>query len=113
MPAKKRIRTTHQRRALPRSTKRLERLATHYASNDTSEEMENGEWVEPAPMVTTSLRLPGSLVAALKEEARRQSVRYTVLLRQVLESHVRSAPSDELKEIRERLARIERQVGPS
>ncbi|QUQ70127.1 CopG family antitoxin [Kutzneria sp. CA-103260] len=50
--------------------------------------MEAGEWVDPRPMVTTSLRLPATVVTALKAEARRKGVRYTALVRQVLEDHL-------------------------
>jgi len=96
---------------LPRPAEELEQLAEHYDTHDTSAEMERGEWVEPQPMVTTSLRLPSPLVAALKAEARREGVRYTMLLRRVLEAHVRRPEADELTEIRERLARVERQLG--
>jgi predicted DNA binding CopG/RHH family protein len=77
-----------KREELPRSAEELAELAEYYDNNDTSVEMEAGEWVDPRPMVTTSLRLPDTVVAALKEEARRKGVRYTALVREVLEVHL-------------------------
>ncbi|MFC0546254.1 CopG family antitoxin [Kutzneria chonburiensis] len=77
-----------KREELPRSAEELAELADYYDNNDTSGEMDAGEWVDPRPMVTTSLRLPDAMVAALKEEARRRGIRYTALVREVLESHL-------------------------
>lgn len=77
-----------KREKLPRSAEELAELAEHYDSNDTSVEMDAGEWVDPRPMATTSLRLPDTVVTALKEEARRKGVRYTALVREVLEHHL-------------------------
>jgi hypothetical protein len=48
---------------LPRPAADLERLAGYYETHDTSAEMEHGEWVEPRPMATTSLRLPAGVIA--------------------------------------------------
>ncbi len=98
------------KKTLPRKAVELERLATYYDTHDTSAEMQTGERVEPQPMVTTSLRLPAALASALRAEARGKAVRYTVLLRRILEEHLRRAETDELREIRERLTRVERQV---
>jgi predicted DNA binding CopG/RHH family protein len=77
-----------KREELPRSAEELAELADYYDKNDTSVEMEAGEWVDPRPMVTTSLRLPDTMVTALKEEARRKGVRYTALVREVLEFYL-------------------------
>ena len=109
MATKPRARAT-AKKALPRKAAELERLATYYDTHDTSAEMEAAQRVEPQPMVTTSLRLPAPLVAALKAEARREAVRYTVLLRRVLEAHLRRSERDELHQIRERLTRVEQRV---
>lgn len=73
---------------LPRPAAELEELADYYDTNDTSAEMDTGQWVDPRPMVTTSLRLPDTVVAALKAEAQQDGVRYTALVRRVLESHL-------------------------
>lgn len=98
---------------LPRSAEELDELAAYYDSHDTSEEMEQGEWVEPRPMKTTSLRLPADVVDALKKLAQARGVRYAVLLREIVEQAVHethSVHSDELAEINQRLARIEAEL---
>ena len=96
-----------KREKLPRSAEELADLAEHYDNNDTSAEMETGEWVDPRPMVTTSLRLPDAMVTALKEEARRRGVRYTALVRQVLESHLaHQGPAVDVVSIEDRLDRL-------
>ena len=101
---------TKRNESLPRPAGRLERLAAHYEEHDTAAEMAEGEWVDPRPMVMTSLRLPAKTVDALKDLARMRGVRYTAFLREVLENAAASGPgerADEFAEIRERLARIE------
>jgi predicted DNA-binding protein len=96
-----------KREELPRSAEELAELAEYYDDNDTSVEMEAGEWVDPRPMVTTSLRLPDTMVTALKEEARRRGIRYTALVREVLESHLtHPAPVIDVVNIEERLDRL-------
>lgn len=55
---------------LPRPAAELERLAEYYETHDTSTEMDNGDWVEPQPMATTSLRLPADVIDQLKQQAR-------------------------------------------
>ncbi|MDA8370866.1 MAG: CopG family antitoxin [Nocardiopsaceae bacterium] len=87
----------------------LEKLADHYDTHDIAAEMEEGEWVEPRPMATTSLRLPVEVIERLKEEASREGVRYTALIRTLLERHVKGMDV-ELVDIRDRLERIEREL---
>src|ERR1035438_9715534 len=48
---------------LPEPAAALERLAGYYGTHGTSGEMEHGEWVEPQPMATTSLRLPAEVIS--------------------------------------------------
>jgi hypothetical protein len=95
---------------LPRPAAELERLAEYYGSHDTSAEMEHGEWVEPQPMATTSLRLPVEVIDQLKQQARARHVRYTSYVRSVLERAARGGAPPEIAEITERLERIERAV---
>ncbi|HEX7661388.1 MAG TPA: CopG family antitoxin [Pseudonocardiaceae bacterium] len=98
---------------LPRSRKDLEKLAEYYDTHDTSDQMEHGEWVDPRPMVTTSLRLPAPLIAALKEAANAEGVRYNAFVRDVLQRSIsgeRAVEVRELASIREKLDRIERAV---
>jgi hypothetical protein len=96
---------------LPRPAATLEQLAEHYGSHDTSAEMEEGEWIEPQPMATTSLRLPSEVIAQLKRQALARQVRYTSYVRSILERAASGGESPlELAEINERLERIERAV---
>jgi predicted DNA-binding protein len=95
---------------LPRPAAELEELAEYYDSHDTSEEMEHGEWVEPQPMATTSLRLPADVIEQLKRQAQARHVRYTSYVRSILERTARGVPPPEIADITERLERIERAV---
>ena len=70
------IMTKHSEQ-LPRPAAELERLAEYYDTHDTSTEMDDGNWVEPQPMATTSLRLPADVIDQLKQQARTRHVRYT------------------------------------
>ena len=99
--------TKHSER-LPRPAAELERLAEYYDTHDTSTEMDNGDWVEPQPMVTTSLRLPADVIDQLKQQARTRHVRYTTYVRAILEHAARGGSLTEWAEITERLDRIER-----
>jgi predicted DNA-binding protein len=96
--------------AMPRPAGELDELAAYYDAHDTAAEMEHGRWVDPRPMTTTSLRLPAEVVEALKARARRRGVRYTALLREIVERAVRGEQAEEggdLAQINRRLARIE------
>jgi hypothetical protein len=95
---------------LPRPAAELEELAEYYDSHDASQEMEHGEWVEPQPMATTSLRLPADVIEQLKLQARARHVRYTSYVRSILERTARGGPPPEIADITERLERIERAV---
>jgi hypothetical protein len=95
---------------LPRPPAELEELAEYYDSHDTSEQIEHGEWVEPQPMATTSLRLPADVIEQLKRQAQAGHVRYTSYVRSILERAARGGPPPEIADITERLERIERAV---
>lgn len=98
---------------LPLPAHELETLAAHYDAHDTTSDMQRGEWVDPRPMKTTSLRLPSEVVDALKALAQTRGVRYTTLVREIIEyaiKGVRLAESEEITQINERLARIEAAV---
>jgi CopG antitoxin of type II toxin-antitoxin system len=95
---------------LPRPAAELEELAEYYDTYDTSGEMEHGEWVEPQPMATTSLRLPAAVIDQLKRQARARHVRYTSYVRSILERTARTGVPPEIADITERLERIERAV---
>jgi uncharacterized protein (DUF4415 family) len=95
---------------LPRPASELEELAEYYDSHDTSAEMVQGEWVEPQPMATTSLRLPADVIDQLKRQAQARHVRYTSHVRSILERAARGGPPPEIADIAERLERIERAI---
>jgi hypothetical protein len=95
---------------LPRPAADLERLAGYYETHDTSTEMEHGEWVEPRPMATTSLRLPAEVIDELKRQARARNIRYTTYVRSILERAVQGGLPPDMAEITKRLERIERAV---
>jgi hypothetical protein len=95
---------------LPRPAAELERLAEYYDAHDTSAEMETGDWVEPQPMATTSLRLPVEVIEELKRQARVRHLRYTSYVRSILERAARGETPPEIADITERLERIERAV---
>lgn len=97
-----------QSERLPQPAADLERLAEYYGSHDTSDEMEQGEWVEPQPMATTSLRLPAEVIGQLKRQAKARHLRYTSYVRLILERAATAGPQPELADIAERLDRIER-----
>jgi len=104
--------TTMRQKAetLPRPARELEELATYYDTHDTSAEMEHGRLVDPRPMQTTSLRLPIETVEALKNRAQEKGVRYTALLREIIEKSIHGfdlIDHEELEQINQRLARIE------
>ncbi len=104
---------TSKHENLPRSADELTELAAYYDSHDTSAEMEDGQLVDPRPMRTTSLRLPADVVEALKSLARARGIRYTALIREIVEQTVYGSHLSghgELTEINERLARIEAAV---
>ncbi|HEY3259854.1 MAG TPA: hypothetical protein VGJ95_06220 [Pseudonocardiaceae bacterium] len=97
---------------LPRPAGELEALAAYYDTHDTSSEMKHGEWVDPRPMKTTSLRLPAVVVDALKDLARERGVRYTALVREIVEDALTGVrlTDSQLVQINDRLARIEAAV---
>ena len=102
--------TSKQPEPLPRPAAELERLAEYYDTHDTSTEMEAGEWAEPRPMATTSLRLPVEVIDQLKQQARERHLRYTSYVRSILERAAHGDTPPEIADITERLERIERAV---
>jgi hypothetical protein len=101
---------TERSEQLPRPAAELERLAEYYDTHDTSAEMEPGDWVEPQPMATTSLRLPVEVIDQLKRQARARHLRYTSYVRSILERAALGDTTPEIADITERLERIERAV---
>jgi hypothetical protein len=110
LPGEGTMTMTEHSEQLPRPAGELDDLAGYYDTHDTSAEMEHGEWVEPQPMATTSLRLPADVIDELKRQARARHLRYTSYVRSILERAARGGPPAEIADIAERLDRIERAV---
>lgn len=90
----------------------LAALREHYDSTDTSEGLADGRWetdVESDPMVTTSLRLPKSVLDWLRDEAAAEQVRPSALIRRYIEERRLAAHSDKRTE-REALADLTARV---
>lgn len=67
---------------------KLARLRDHYDNTDLSTEIDRAHWetdVEPDPMVTTSLRLPKSVLDWVREQAEVEHVKPTALIRRWIE----------------------------
>jgi len=71
--------------------KELLEMRDYYDTHSTADEMANGgTWetdVDPDPMVTTSLRLPKSLLDWVREQATAEHVKPTALVRRWIEQH--------------------------
>ncbi|MCI2422183.1 hypothetical protein MOQ72_32605 [Saccharopolyspora sp. K220] len=65
-------------------------LAKYYDSHNTSVEMESGHWVteppESDPMITTSLRLPKSLLDRVRTRAADEDMKATVWIQALIEA---------------------------
>jgi hypothetical protein len=69
--------------------KKMLELREYYDNHDTGDEGGGGEWVtevDPDPMVTTSLRLPKSLLDEVRRQARARGIRTTALMREWIEA---------------------------
>lgn len=93
---------------------RWEEIADYAENHDFSAEMDSGTCesdVDPDPMVSTSLRLPKSLLDWVREQATAQHSKPTTYIRQLLEEAraTNSAPTD----VATRLDRLERAVFPT
>ena len=83
----------------------LARLRDHYDKADLSAEIERARWetdVETDPMVTTSLRLPKSLLDWVREQAEAEQVKPTALIRRWIEQQ-RAEPAADVGGRLERL----------
>lgn len=92
---------------------RLDEIAAHAETHDFSGEMEEGAWetdTEVDPMVTTSLRLPKSLLDWVREQAAAQHVRPSGLIRQWIEQRRDAGGAMGIEDIAARLERLEQAV---
>ncbi|MFI0469103.1 hypothetical protein ACH347_33940 [Saccharopolyspora sp. 5N102] len=69
---------------------KLDELAQYYDTHDMSAKMESGHWeTEPAPpdpMITTSLRLPKSLLDQVRARAAEEDMKTTAWIRVLIEA---------------------------
>lgn len=87
---------------------KLDELAQHADEHDFSAEMEHGRWETDTaadPMVTTSLRLPKSLLDWVRSQADEAHVKPTALIRQWIEQR-----RDGSADLVARVDRLERTV---
>jgi hypothetical protein len=92
---------------------KLDEMATYAQAHDFATEMEQGVWetdTETDPMVTTSLRLPKSLLDWVREQAAAQHVRPSGLIRQWIEQRRASGGAATVEDLAARLERLERTV---
>jgi hypothetical protein len=70
------------------------RLSEDYAHNSAVEDMDKGTWeadLDSDPMITTSLRLPKSLLDWIREQAENEDVKPTALIRRWIEQRRRDS----------------------
>lgn len=92
----------------------LAELREHYDTTSTADQMtaEAGRWetdIDPDPMVTTSLRIPKSLLDWVRERAADERVRPSALIRRWIEDH-RDGGVAAAAEVTARLERLEHAV---
>ena len=76
---------------------KLAQLRDHYDATDLSAEIERAHWetdVEPDPMVTTSLRLPKSVLDWVRQQAEVEHVKPTALIRRWIEQQREERAAD-------------------
>lgn len=94
---------------------KLDDVADYAQTHDFSADMEQGVWesdTETDPMVTTSLRLPKSLLDWVREQAATHHVRPSVLIRQWVEQRRDAGDAAGVEELATRVERLERAVFP-
>jgi hypothetical protein len=92
---------------------KLDEIAAHAETHDFSADMEEGVWetdTEADPMVTTSLRLPKSLLDWVREQAAAQHVRPSGLIRQWIEQRRDAGGAAGIEDLATRLERLEHKV---
>ena len=90
-----------------------DQIAAHAEAHDFAGEMGEGAWEDETdadPMITTSLRLPKSLLDWVRERAAEQHVRPSVLIRQWVEQRREVGGGAGVEELAMRVERLERAV---
>lgn len=94
---------------------KLDEIADYAERHDFAAEMEQGTWeagTDADPMVTTSVRLPKSLLDWVRQHAAAQHVRPSVLIRLWIEQHRDAAEAEGPGDLAARVERLERAVFP-
>ncbi len=92
---------------------KLDKIADYTQHHDFAAEMEQGTWeadTDADPMITTSVRLPKSLLNWVRHRAAAQHVRPSVLIRQWIEQHRDAAEAEDAGDLAARVERLERAV---
>lgn len=92
---------------------KFDEIADHAQAHDFSAEMEQGVWETDSdadPMVTTSLRLPKSLLDWVREQSATQHLRPSGLIRQWIEQRRDAGGAPVIEELAARLERLEHRV---
>lgn len=94
---------------------KLDEIADYAQHHDFAAEMDQGTWeadTEADPMVTTSVRLPKSLLEWVRQRAAAQHVRPSVLIRQWIEQRRDADREPGTGDLAARVERLERAVFP-
>jgi hypothetical protein len=94
---------------------KLDEIASYAQGHDSAAEMEQGTWeadTDADPMVTTSVRLPTSLLDWVRQRAAAQHVRPSVLIRQWIEQRRDKDGTESTGDLLARVERLERAVFP-
>jgi hypothetical protein len=92
---------------------KLDEIADYAQHHDFGAEMEQGTWeadTDADPMITTSVRLPKSLLDWVRLRAASEHVRPSVLIRQWIEQHRDAAEAEGAGDLAARVERLERVV---
>ncbi len=92
---------------------KLDEIADYAQHHDFAAEMEQGTWeagTDADPMITTSVRLPKSLLDWVRQRATAQHVRPSVLIRQWIEQQRDAAGAAGTGDLAARVERLERAV---
>ena len=92
---------------------KLNEIADYAEVHDFAAEMERGAWeadTDADPMITTSVRLPKSLLDWIRQRAAAQHVRPSVLIRQWIEQQRDEDGTEIAGDLLARVERLERAV---
>ena len=86
------------------------RLRDHYDHADLTTDVKRARWetdVDPDPMVTTSLRLPKSLLDWVRQQAEAEQVKPTALIRRWIERQRTEPDTDVNRRLERAVERLE------